>query len=140
MTILAVILGSIVFAYTIAYGVKRFIPILQYSKKKRSAEIKFTTGKIVEKIEEENKAFQGEMINICYPKYEYELNGKTQYYQSTVHYRNAIIGYSTEIGYCERTGEAWVIKDIPVMKKNLIMKISILIVILIVLIASEVLL
>lgn len=138
MTTLSYILGGIVFIYTVIYAIKKLIPILRYSKLEKSGEILIADGKIFEKVEEENKAFQGEMVNICFPKYEYEIGGKKLYCQSTIRYRNATIGQAAKIGYCERTGESWVIMDIPLMKKDLIVRVAIMIAILVLLAITEV--
>ena len=49
---------------------------MKYLKAEKKGELKIVEGIISEKTEEENKAFQGEMINVCFPKYEYEMNGE----------------------------------------------------------------
>ena len=126
MSLLSWILGGIILAYTAVYGVKRYLTIMKYLKAEKNGELKIVDGIISAKTEEENKAFQGEMVNVCYPKYEYEKNGEKKSCQSTVRYCNASIGQPVKIGYCERTEEAWAIKDIPLMKKNLIIRIAVI--------------
>lgn len=140
MTTLSLIMGGIVLAYTIAYAVKSISPIMRYQKCEKEGEIKIVDGSIFQKNAEANKAFRGEMINLCLPKFEYEVKGKKRYYQSTVRYQNASVGQSNKIGYCERTGEAWVITDIPLMKKELTMRMITMLAILLLLLATEVML
>ena len=138
--ILSIILGSIVLTYTVAYTIKRISPIIRFAHCKTDGEMQIVEGHIFEKIAEENKAFQGAMINVCLPKFEYVVSGEKRYYQSTVRYQNARIGQSEEIGFCERTGEAWVIKDIPLMKKDLAIRVITILAILIVLVLTEIML
>lgn len=140
MTTISLIMGGIVLAYTIAYAIKRLTPIMHYIRCEKEGEIKTVDGSIFQKNAEENKAFRGEMINLCLPKFEYEVNGKKRYYQSTVRYQNASIGQPKRIGYCERTGEAWVIADIPLMKKELVIRVTTMLAILLLLIATEIML
>lgn len=140
MTTLSYVLGGIVLLYTVVYGIKKLMPIMRYSRLEKLDEIITTDGNIFEKVAEENKAFQGAMVNLCLPKFEYEISGKKRYCQGTVRYRNASIGQSVKIGYCERTGEAWAIKDIPLMKKDLLIRVITMIAILMLLVITEVLL
>jgi len=140
MTVISLVLGGIVFTYTVAYAIKRLTPIIHFSRCRDSGEMQTTEGHIFEKKAEENKAFQGAMVNICLPKFEYVVGGKKRYYQSTVRYHNASIGQTAEIGFCERTGEAWVIKDIPLMKKDLLIRVTTILALLIVLILTEIML
>lgn len=140
MTVISLVLGGIVFTYTVAYTIKRLTPIIHFSRCRDSGEMQTTEGHIFEKNAEENKAFQGAMVNICLPKFEYVVGGKKRYYQSTVRYHNASIGQTAEIGFCERTGEAWVIKDIPLMKKDLLIRVTTILALLIVLILTEIML
>lgn len=140
MTVISLVLGGIVFTYTVVYAIKRLTPIIHFSRCRDSGEMQTTEGHIFEKNAEENKAFQGAMVNICLPKFEYVVGGKKRYYQSTVRYHNASIGQTAEIGFCERTGEAWVIKDIPLMKKDLLIRVTTILALLIVLILTEIML
>ena len=140
MTTLSYILGGIVFLYTVVYGIKKLAPILRYSKLEKDGEIIMADGNVFEKVAEENKAFQGVMVNVCLPKFEYEIGGEKRYCQGTVRYHNASIGQLVRIGYCERTGEAWVIKDIPLMKKDLLVRMLTMIAILMLLVLTELLL
>lgn len=140
MTVISLVLGGIIFTYTVAYTIKRLAPIIHFSRCRDSGEMQTTEGHIFEKNVEENKAFQGSMVNICLPKFEYVVGGKKRYYQSTVRYQNASIGQTAEIGFCERTGEAWVIKDIPLMKKDLLIRVTTILALLIVLILTEIML
>lgn len=140
MTVISLVLGGIIFTYTVAYTIKRLAPIIHFSRCRDSGEMQTAEGHIFEKNVEENKAFQGSMVNICLPKFEYVVGGKKRYYQSTVRYQNASIGQTAEIGFCERTGEAWVIKDIPLMKKDLLIRVTTILALLIVLILTEIML
>jgi len=138
MTTLSYILGGIVLVYTIVYGVKKLVPIVRYSRYAQDGELRMIDGCVFEKNAEENKAWRGAMVNICMPKYEYECGGEKRYCQSTVRYQNVSIGQQVVIDYCERTGEAWATRDIPLMKKNLLVKMATMIAILALLVITEV--
>lgn len=140
MTISSYILGGIVLVYTIIYAVKNSMILMHYKKCVEAGDFKIVEGRIVEKVDELNKAIQHQMVNMCFPRFDFEIEGKHKSCQSSVRYRDASIGQTAEIRYCERTGEAWVTQDIPVMKRNLIIRTVLMAAILTLLVLTDVLL
>lgn len=140
MDVISYILGGFVLVYTIIYAVMGIKPIVRYQKCLKGGELKTVPGAICEKIDEENKAIQGAMVNLCLPRFEFEIDGAKRYYQSVVRYRNASVGQSAEIGYCERTGESWVTKDIPAMKSQLAIRVALMLALLVLLVLTDVML
>lgn len=137
MSVLTMILGGVILAYTILYCIKRLLPIMRFKKELQGENIREIDGYVSAKIAEENKAFQGQMVNICLPKYEYRIGDNVNTLQGAVRYRNLEIGQPAKIMYCERTGEAWAKNDIPLVKKNLIMTMAIMGVILVLLVITD---
>lgn len=137
---LSYVLGSVVLVYTIAYAVKRGGEIRRYYKCAEGEKLKPVRGVICEKIDEQNRAIQGVMINLCFPKIEFEVNGEEQHYQSRLRYRDASIGQAVEVAYCEKTGEAWVAKDVPLMKRDLFIRVGTMLSLLALLVVTEVML
>lgn len=140
MDAISYILGGFVLVYTIVYAFKGVTPIVRYQKCVKNGKLKTVTGVICEKVDAQNKAIRGAMVNLCLPKFEFEVGGEKRYYQSTVGYQNASIGQSAEIGYCERTGEAWVIQDIPAMKSQLAIRVALMVALVALLVITDVML
>ena len=140
MSVLTFVFGGFVFAYAVAYAVNVIRYISRFSRCKAGEEMKEVQGYVCEKVGEENRALNGVMVNLCFPKYEYDVNGEKKYLQSTVKFRDVTVGQPVEIGYCERTGEAWAIQDVPLMKRNLIVREAIVLALLIALALTEILL
>ena len=137
MGLFSLILGGAVLIYTVIYAITAIKPIFRYEK---AGELKVLQGKIVKKTNEENKAIRGELLNLSMPCFEYNIGGENKECQSGIFYINAKIGQVADIAVDERTGEAWVIQDIPKMKKNLLLKVSTIGVVLFVLVLTEILL
>jgi len=140
MSVFSIILGGIVFAYTIIYSVYRLLPIYRYGRANKAGDIKIVDGKIVSLLEEEKKAYRGEMVSVSVPVYSFEIGGIVHKQSSVVQRVNIAVGESVTVAFCERTGEAWVIKDLPLMKKNLIIRVTTIIAVLTVLVLTEMLL
>lgn len=49
MAVISLVLGGIVFTYTVAYAIKRFTPIIHFSRCKDNGEMQTTEGHIFEK-------------------------------------------------------------------------------------------
>ena len=140
MEAISYILGGFVLVYTIIYAVMGIKPIVRYQKCLKGGELKTVPGTICEKIDAENKAVFGAMVNLCLPKFVFEVDGEKRYYQSVVRYRNANVGQAVEIGYSERTGEAWVMQDIPAMKSQLAIRVALMMALLVLLVLTDVML
>ena len=134
----SIVLGSIVFGYTLVYSVNRIRFMMRYYQAKKHREIRTVYGRIIEKVDEENKVLKGTMVNLCFPKCEYEIDGNKKYYQHVVRYSNIRIGQSVKIGYCERADEAWAIEDVSLMKRVLITRVTMVMGILFLLVLTEI--
>ena len=136
MSLFSLILGTVVFVYTVFYVIKTVKPLLRY---KRADKIKVVKGRIIKKIDEENKTIGGELVNISMPCFEYKIDGEKRTCQSSIYYSNVKLGQTTDIAFNERTCEAWIIQDVQKIQKNLILKVLIIGLILAILVATEIL-
>lgn len=136
MSLFSLMLGTVVFVYTVFYVIKTVKPLLRY---KRADKIKIVKGRIIKKTDEENKTIGRELVNISMPCFEYKINGEKRFCQSSIYYPNAKLGQTADIAFNERTCEAWIIQDVKKIQKNLILKILMIGLILAVLVATEIL-
>lgn len=49
MTVISLVLGGIIFTYTVAYTIKRLAPIIHFSRCRDSGEMQTTEGHILKK-------------------------------------------------------------------------------------------
>jgi len=140
MSVFSIILGSVVFVYTVTYTVYRLLPIYRYRRANKTGDIKIVDGEIVSLSTEVKKAYRGEMVSVSVPVYSFEIDGIVHKQSSVVQRANIAVGESVKVAFCERTGEAWAIKDLPLMKKNLIIRVTTILAVLTVLVLTEMLL
>lgn len=141
MTIIEYVLIGIIFTYTIFFVSCNLSIIFKYHKCRKSGSMKIANGKICEKVNEEKKACNGKMIYLSYPKYEYERSGEQEkkYIVSVVRQKDVVVGQQNEIGYCEENNDAWVISEMPIVKRNLLVKTVILLGVMLVFVATSLL-
>lgn len=58
MAVISLVLGGIVFTYTVAYAIKRFTPIIHFSRCKDNGEMQTTEGHIFEKTQKKIRRFK----------------------------------------------------------------------------------
>lgn len=140
MTITTLALGGVVFAYTVAYALKRISPVVRFIRCKKSGQLKIIEGHICEKVGEEKKTVNGTVVNLCFPKFEYIVGSEKKHYQSVMRYQDACIGQLVQMGCCERTDEVWVIKDIPLILRVVVIKVITILILLAALILTDLML
>ena len=140
MTLVSIILGGAVFAYTTVYAIRSMLPILRYKKSAAAGSILLVPGVVSSKVNEENKAVNGRLVNISYPVYSFTVGEEKKSYQSPIKYRDVLIGNNVQISYDERTKEAWMGESIPLMKRQIITRVLIIAVILAALVLEEIIL
>lgn len=140
MDIISYILGAVLLFVTIFYVGNIAKYIKNISSLRAKGETIIVEGEIIEKVEEEKKSATGGMVSLCYPKYEYEVNGKKSVVQGLIKKPNVSLGETSKIEYCERTGEAWVIEDIEPLKRKMTRTAIIILAIITVLVVTTILL
>ncbi|BAL01878.1 hypothetical protein OBV_p-00230 (plasmid) [Oscillibacter valericigenes Sjm18-20] len=140
MTLLSAALGGAVLIYTAVYAICSTLPILRYNKSLMAGNIRTVSGVVAAKINEENKAIRGKLINVSYPVYSFMIGEEKQSYQSPVKYCNVSVGDKALISYDERTKEAWVRDGIPLMIKQIVVRVLVITAILAVLVLEEIIL
>lgn len=135
--ILSILLGGFLLIYTVGYTYNRIKILNNYKKAKELNELRNIEGYVCEKVEEVKKTVQGITVNIALPKYCYMIGDKKCYYQSSVKFQDLVIGEAVEMEYCERTGEVWVTKEIPLIKRNLMIRVPMILFLIALLIITE---